>query len=152
MILIKPISHSPKQPNQILTSSPIFLFPLSIVKSASFRNDHLQFLFQVAKQVISKQVSGKFICRTSHCTPLGHNQSRDPVSKPVAGRGPAEAEHVTGIKHRWEGKEESALITGMTNHQLSCRAPVAHLHLIHLKENLGGLQGVRQSTSSNKKS
>ena len=151
MSLIK-ISHSPKQPNQIFTSSPIFLFPLSTVKSASFRNNHPQFLFQVAKQVIRKQVSGKLICRIGHCTSMGHNQSRDPVSKPVAGCGPAEAEHVTGIKHRREGKEESAVITGMTNHQLSCRAPVAHLHLNHLKENLGGLQDVRQSTSSNKKS
>ncbi|KAK4821981.1 hypothetical protein QYF61_006229 [Mycteria americana] len=106
----------------------------------------------IAKQVIRKQVSGKLICRSSHCTSTGHDQSRDPVSKPVAGRGPAEAEHVTGIKHRWEGKEESAVITGMTNHQLSCRVPIAHLHLNHLKENLGGPQDVRQSTSSNEKS
>lgn len=83
---------------------------------------------------------------------MGHNQSRDSVSKPVAGRGPAEAEHVTGIKHRWEGNEESAVISGMTNHQLSCSAAIAHLHLNHLQENLGGVQDVRQSTSSNKKS
>lgn len=82
-------------------SSPIFLFPL--VKSASFRNNHVQFLFQVVKQVICKQVSSKLIC-SSHCPSTGHSQSRDPVSKPVAGRGPAEAEHVTGIKHHWEGK------------------------------------------------
>lgn len=149
---MKTISHSPKPPNQILTSSPVFLLPLSIVKSASFRNNHLPFLFQAATQVIHKQVSGKLICCTSPCTSMGHNQSRDPVSKPVSGRGPAEAEHVTGIKHRWEGKEESAVISGMTNHQLSCRAPVAHFHLNDLKENLGGLQDIRQSTSSNKES
>jgi len=105
------------------------------VKSSSFRNNHLQFLFQVAEQLIRKQVSAKLICCASHCTSTGHNQSRDPVSKPVAGRGPAEAERVTGIKHCWEGKGEPAVTTGMASHQVCCRTPIAHLHLSHLTEN-----------------
>lgn len=150
MTLVKTISHSPEQQYQteVVSLSASFI----AVKSASFRNSHLQFLFQVAKQVIRKQVSGKLICCTSPCASTGHNQSRDLVSKPVAGRGPAEAEHVTGIKHCWEGREESAVITGMINHQLNCRVPVAHFHPNHLKDNLGGLQHVRQCTRSRKKS
>lgn len=50
-----------------LFTVPAVLFSLSKVKSASFRNIHHQFPFQVAEQLMCKQVSSKLICCTSHC-------------------------------------------------------------------------------------